>query len=137
MFLNEELYFEITLEGLKSELKRFVKFLKSGELDDFFEIPSDYIVPDDGYSACADDEETSVVFTNDEIGVEVSDFAPEEFLDVFCKAARALDVTGHFYDINDEEYSFTSAAGSDSYQHGDEFCDELDEEAYKEEKDED
>ncbi len=134
MILNEELYFEITLEGVKSECKRFVKFLKSGELDDFFEIPSEYIVYDDGYSACAEDEETSIVFTNDEIGVEISEFSPEEFLDVFCKAACELEVNGHFYDINDEEYSFTSPLGSDGYSHGNEFCDELDEEAYKEDQ---
>ena len=38
MTLWDELYFEITLHGAKSELKKFVNFLKSGELDDFFEI---------------------------------------------------------------------------------------------------
>ena len=49
MTLCEELYFEITLTGTKSELKKFVSFLKSGELDDFFEITSDYINYDDEY----------------------------------------------------------------------------------------
>ena len=37
MILYEEIYFEITFSGLKSELKKMVKFLKSGELEDFFE----------------------------------------------------------------------------------------------------
>ena len=41
MTLWDELYFEATLHGLKSELKKFVNFLKSGELDDFFEITSE------------------------------------------------------------------------------------------------
>ena len=43
MILCEELYFEITVTGIKSELKKFISCLKSGELDDFFEFSSDYI----------------------------------------------------------------------------------------------
>ena len=49
MTLYEEIYFEITFSGVKSELKKMVKFLKSGELDDFFEITSDYICYADEY----------------------------------------------------------------------------------------
>ena len=41
MKLYDELYFEITLKGQKSELVKFIRFLKSGELDDFFEMKSD------------------------------------------------------------------------------------------------
>ena len=47
MTLCEELYFEITLTGEKANLKKFVTFLKSGELDDFFEVTSEYIHYDD------------------------------------------------------------------------------------------
>ena len=35
MTLCEELFFEIKLCGEKKELKKFIEFLKSGELDDF------------------------------------------------------------------------------------------------------
>ena len=42
MTLNEELYFEITLKGVKSDLKKFIDFLKSGELDEFFEFSTDF-----------------------------------------------------------------------------------------------
>ena len=37
MTLCEELFFEITVSGTKSELKKLVSFLESGGLDDFFE----------------------------------------------------------------------------------------------------
>ena len=50
MILCEELYFEITFTGIKSELKKFISCLKSGELDDFFELSSDYISYDDEYA---------------------------------------------------------------------------------------
>lgn len=139
MILYEELFFEITMEGTKSELKKMAGFLKSGELDDFFECSSDYISYDDSFATAGDNEKASMIFTNDDLGVEIGEFNPEEFLDVFCKAARALDVHGHFYDIDDEEYSFVSLAGDEDYENGKatkRFNDELDEEAYKEEQEE-
>ena len=49
MTLYDELYFEINLIGPKSEIKKFVRYLQSGELDDFFEITSDYINYEDNY----------------------------------------------------------------------------------------
>ena len=50
----------------------------------------------------------------DEYGIEIDEFDTDEFLEALCKAARALDVRGHLYDIDDEEYRFISEAG-DSY----------------------
>lgn len=139
MKLYEELYFEINVEGQKSELKKFVRFLKSGELEDFFEITNDYFCYDDEYQGKGDDEETSFVFTNDDLGIEIDEFNPEEFLEMFCKGGKNLSLSGHFYDIDDEEYDFTSAVGDDSFEHGSngkKFNDELDEAADAEEEEE-
>lgn len=139
MILSEELYFEITARGTKSEIKKLVKFLKSGELDDFFEITSDYISYNDDYAILDDDGVCEMIFSNDDIGIEADEFDVEDFLDIFCKAARNLDLVGHIYDINDDEYNFTSETGATSYRNlGDvcEFNDELDAEAYSEELDE-
>ena len=52
--------------------------------------------------------------SDEECGIEIDEFDTDEFLDVFCRASRALDVRGQLYDIDDEEYSFISEAG-DSY----------------------
>lgn len=138
MKLYDELYFEINLKGPKAELAKFVRFLKSGELDEFFEISSDYIVYSDDYASTEDDKATEITFTNDDIGVEISSFNPEDFLDVFCKAARALEVRGHFYDLDDEEFDFSSPAGDRDYTDGAssiDFNDELDSYARGEEID--
>ena len=114
MTLCEELYFEITLTGAKSELKKFVSFLRSGELDDFFTFESEYITYDDGFDAADASAESSITFSNDDCGIEIDEFDTDEFLDVFCRAAKSLDVTGILYDIDDEEFCFASEAG-DSY----------------------
>lgn len=114
MTLCEELYFEITLTGIKSDLKKFVSFLKSGELDEFFEVSSDYINYDDDYETADPNRELSIVFSNDDIGIEIDDFDTDEFLEVFCKAAKPLYVKGVLYDIDEEEYEFVSAK-DDSY----------------------
>lgn len=137
MKLYDELYFEITLEGTKAELKKFVKFLKSGELDEFFEVSSDYIIYNDAFSTATDETETDIVFTNDDFGIEISSLSPEDFLDVFCKGTRALDVRGHLYDIEDEEYTFRSPRGDTDYVSGadTEFNDELDARAAEEDFD--
>lgn len=135
MILHEELYFEITLTGEKSELKKFTKFLTSGELDDFFEVDSEYINYGDEYADSDDGAEADIIFSNDDLGIEIGRFDVEEFLDVFCHAAKRLDVVGHIYDINDEEYNFTSAEGSSDYKNlsNVNINDELDEEAENEE----
>lgn len=114
MTLCEELYFEINVSGAKSEIKKLISFLKSGELDEFFEFSSEYISYDDGYAGKADNESTSIVISNDDYGIEIEEFDTDEFLEIFCKASKNLDVSGHLYDIDDEEYSFASDAG-DSY----------------------
>lgn len=137
MILCEEIYFEITLKGERDEVKKFARFLKSGELDDFFESAGDFISYSDEESDGADT--LTMVFSNDDLGIECDEFDTEEFLDVFCKAAKNLDVTGHIYDINDDEYCFTSDAGSGDYANARSvarFNDELDEAAYDEELDE-
>ena len=136
MVLNEEIYFEITAKGIKTEIKKFAKFLSSGELDDFFEVSSDYINYADEFATASDDEEVEMTFTNDDIGIEVDEFDPEEFLDTFCHAAKSLELVGHIYDINDEEYNFVSEAGSADYRNSrniNKFNDELDEAADDEE----
>ena len=135
MTLCEELYFEITLTGTKSELKKFVSFLKSGELDDFFEVTSDYINYDDEFEGALPEQETSIIFSNDDMGIEIDEFDTDEFLEVFCKAARRLDVEGRLFDIDDEEYEFVSEVGDSYYLNAKrtkKFNDELDEKAYEE-----
>ena len=135
MILCEEIYFEITLKGEREEVKKFARFLKSGELDEFFEVSSDFI-------SYADDDGTdslTMVFSNDDLGIECDELDTEEFLDLFCKAARKLEISGHIYDINDDEFSFISDAGSSDYINARKvarFNDELDEAAYDEEIDE-
>ncbi|MBE6533266.1 MAG: hypothetical protein E7676_07240 [Ruminococcaceae bacterium] len=114
MTLYDELYFEITATGPKSEIKRLVSFLKSGEINDFFEFSSDYIIYDDDYATASADEEATVVISNDDFGIEIDEFHTDEFLEVFCKAAKNLYVKGQLFDIDDEEYTFVSDVG-DSY----------------------
>lgn len=135
MTLCEELYFEITLTGAKSELKKFISFLKSGELDEFFEISPEYISYDDEYDTTPPEGETSITFSNDDYGIEIDEFDTDEFLEVLCKAAKALDVRGNLYDIDDEEYSFISEKGDSYYLNAKRtslFNDELDEKAREE-----
>ena len=114
MTLCEELYFEITLTGPKSELKKFVSYLKSGELDEFFEVTSDYIHYDDEYDSTEPEKETTIIFSNDDYGIEIDEFDTDEFLETFCKAAKALYVKGTLFDVDEEEYEFFSQRG-DSY----------------------
>lgn len=139
MILSEEIYFEITVKGLKSEIKKLVKFLNSGELEDFMEITHDYINYSDEYASADDSENAEMIFTNDDLGIEVSEFDTEEFLDIFCKAAKSLDVVGHIYDINDDEFNFVSELGRSDYINSrsvNKFNDELDAAAYDEELEE-
>ena len=110
----EELYFEIKLTGVKSELKKFVSYLKSGELDEFFEFDSDFISYDDEYDDAGSDTETSIVLSNDDVGIEIDEFDTDEFLEVFCKAGKNLHMRGTLFDADEEEYEFISAIG-DSY----------------------
>lgn len=140
MTFCEELYFEIKLTGVKSELKKFVSYLKSGELDEFFEFDSDFISYDDEYDDAGSDTETSIVLSNDDVGIEIDEFDTDEFLEVFCRAAKSLYVEGRFFDIDDDDYEFISAAGDSYYvnaRKSKRFNDELDEKAYEEDMYED
>lgn len=114
MTLCEELYFEITLTGAKSDVKKLISYLKSGELDEFFEFSGDYISYDDEYENAAPEAEVSVTLSNDDYGIEIDEFDTDEFLEIFCRAAKDIEVYGSLYDIDDEEYKFKSDKG-DSY----------------------
>ena len=137
MTLWDELYFEITSKGAKSDIKKLVSFLKSGELDDFFEITEDYIIFDDGYALADNDTETEMIFTNDDYGIEIESIDADEFLELFCKAAKNLDVYGTISDIDGAELKFESEKGNASYinsRHAMRFNDELDEVILDEER---
>ena len=138
MTLYEELYFEITLQGSKNELQKFERYLRSGALDDFFEVQDDYICHDDAFATADESAACEMIFTNDDFGIEIDEFSPEEFLEEFCKAARNLDVQGHLYDIEDEEFHFISEKGDSYYVNGKKaraFNDELDAQASAEDVD--
>ena len=140
MTLYEELYFDIKVTGPKSEITHFASFLKSGELDEFFEFSADYIIYDDDYATADASQEVSITISNDDFGIEIDEFHTDEFLEVFCKAAKNLDVKGRLFDVDDEEYEFSSQNG-DSYnvnaRRSARFNDELDERAYEEDMYED
>lgn len=140
MILHDEIYFEITLEGKKDELTRFYSYALSGALDEFFDVNEEYLVFDDFYETSGDNDTVTLIFTNDEYGIERDRFDPEEFLDVFCKGAEKLYVSGCIYDIDDEEYRFISHEGDSSFTNVKritKFNDELDEEAEREEREAD
>ena len=137
MTLWDELYFEITMHGAKAEIKKVISFLKSGELDDFFEVTPDYIILDDGYPELSDAETTDLVFSNDDYGIEIEEFDTDEFLELLCKAAKNLEITGTLYDMEDNEFSFVSPEGDAYYYNSraSRFNDELDDVALDEEVD--
>ena len=114
MILCDEFYFEVTFTGAKAEIKKIAKFLKSGGLEEFFDFDDSYISYDDAYFDAADEEETWLTLSNDDYGIEIDEIDADELLEVLCRAAKTLHVSGSLYDINDEEYDFVSKAG-DSY----------------------
>ena len=135
MTLYEELYFDIKLSGQKAELKKFISFLRSGGLEDFFEFSSEYISYDDRFNDVAPEEESFIFVSNDDYGIEIDEFDTDEFLEVLCRAARALDVEGQVYDADDEEYSFRSDAGNSYYVNA-KFVAKFNEDEDREEEDE-
>ena len=140
MTLYEELFFEITVRGKKADLKKFASFLKSGELDDFFEISSEYIIYDDNYADVDDEADSEIIFTTDDYGIEIDEFEVDEFLEVLCKAGKSLDIYGCIYDIDEEEYNFSSERGDSYYintRKAMKYNDELDEIAVDEDSEED
>ena len=139
MLLHDEIYFEITLEGNKTDLEKFASYATSGVFDDFFEVCDDYIIYDDNHNTASDSEKLTMVFTNDDYGIEIDTLDAEDFIETLCRGAQKLYVNGCVYDIEDEEYRFVSHEG-DSYftnaKHINKFNDELDEIAEEEEIDE-
>lgn len=115
MTLYDELYFEITAIGPKSEMKNFINYLKSGELDEFFEFSEDYINYEDDYPTATPGQEVTVTITNDDWGIEIDEFHTDEFLEVICKAGKRLYLKGSLFDVDDEEYSFVSDVGDAYY----------------------
>lgn len=115
MTLYDELYFDITATGVKSEIKNFINYLKSGELDDFFEFSTDYINYDDDYADTPAEREVSIVISNDDFGIEIDEFDTDEFLEIICKAGKNLYLKGQLFDVDDEEYSFVSEVGDAYY----------------------
>ena len=107
------------------------------DLDEFFEITEDNVIYSDNYRFASAGETVSVTVSNDDYGIEIDSFNPEEFLDVLCAAGRELHIYGNLFDIDDEEYMFTSAIGSNSYTNAYDvdFHDELDDEARREDVD--
>ena len=136
MLLCEELYFEITLTGVKSEIKKLVTFLKTGGLDDFFEFSADYISYDDEFDTTENEGKTSVVLANDDYGIEIDELDTDDFLDVFCRAAKNLDVVGSLYDADEDEYRFISDAGESYYLNSDKIS-KVNEDLDREEEDSD
>ena len=114
MILCEELYFDITLMGAKSEIKKFASFLRAGGLDDFFEFSSEYISFSDDFEDADDSERVSMTISNDDWGIEIDEFDTDEFLEVFCRASKNLFANGELFDIDDEQFAFVSEEG-DSY----------------------
>lgn len=137
MRLHEELYFEITAEGTKQELDRFVSYVTSGVLDDYIEFTDDYVIYSDNYNDNTG-EEVSITLANDDYGIEIDTVNPEEIIDIICRGGKNLYIHGHIFDIDDEDYAFISHAGDAAFVNCEniEFKDELDMEAYKEELDE-
>ena len=115
MILYEELYFEINASGAKSEIKNFVDYLKSGELNDFFEFSDEYVNYDDNYDSADSAAEVSVIIANDDYGIEIDEFDTDEFLEILCKAGRRVYLKGQLFDADNEEYSFVSEAGNSYY----------------------
>ena len=138
MTLCDELYFEITLRGEKQYAEKFIKYVKSGALEDYIEHAVEYVVCEHEFSYADSDDEVEIFFSNDDFGIEIDEFDPEEFLEVFLKGTRELFVSGQLYDIEDEEYAFVSKEGTDSFfniKNVTDFNDELDREAAKEDLD--
>ena len=135
MRLHEELYIDITVQGKRCDIDKFIAYITSGELDDFFEITSDLITYDDEYNTAGTATEVKAFISNDSYGFEIDSFNPEEFLDAFCAGGYNVFIQGHLYDIDDEEYRFVSPVGETSYDDASKihYKDELDFEAQREE----
>ncbi len=115
MTLYEELYFDINIEGRKSDIEKFISALGAGALDDFFEFDSEQIEYDDGFDAAEGTKTTSVSFSNVDIGIEIEELSVYDLLDALCKIGKNLELRGEIYDADDDEYRFQSPAGESYY----------------------
>ena len=130
MYLYDEIYFEISAWGEKNEIKKFARYLRSGAFDDFLEVSPDFVSYGDDFATAEDTAEVELYFSNDDLGIELAKLETDDFLDVLCKESATIDLKGHLYDINDDEYCFVCPRGSASYSDamgGTKFNDELDE----------
>ena len=136
MTLYEELNFEITVRGKKSDIKRAISAFRSGELDDFFDFSEEYIMYDDSFADADDGMDTEAILTTDACGIEIDEIEAEELLEVICKVTESLDIFGYLYDVDEEEYGFSSEKGDSYYvnsRRAKSFNDELDAVALDEE----
>lgn len=115
MIFSDSVCFDITVFGEKKDVSKFVSYIRSGELNEFFEISDDMLFFDDNYDSSGADSEVRVIFSSDEFGIEVDEFDADEFLEVICKAGRALLIKGSFYNFDDDEIRFISRSGDDYY----------------------
>ena len=128
MIFYDEVYYEITLKGLKSNLKKVIDFLLNDGLEDFFEFDEEMIIYGDTYNQSTDSMITDITIASDD-GIQIDSFDVDEFLETFCRVAKQLDVYGFIYDSDEVEYSFISGAGNDFYENSRDFGkfnDELD-----------
>lgn len=115
MTLYEELYFDINIEGAKSDIERFVSALEAGALDDFFEFDSELIEYDDDFDTKGDSSDTSISFSNVDIGMEIDELSVFDLLDELCRIGKKLEMRGEIYDADDDEYRFISHRGESYY----------------------
>ena len=138
MRLHEELYFEITVKGARGSINKFVSFLTSGVLDDFFEFTSDYVIYGDDYYDNSKNDDITITLANDDYGIEIDSINPERFLDVLCSGGENLFIHGNLYDVDNDEYRFVSNEGTTSYDDADniDYSDELEDDGDDEEDEE-
>ena len=115
MTLYDELYFDINIEGAKSDIKRLVLALEDGALDDYFEFDKDQIEYDDDFDGKSDDADTSISFANVDIGIEIDELSVYDLLDELCRIGKRLELRGEIYDADDDEYRFISHRGESFY----------------------
>ena len=119
MTLYDELYFDITIEGTKSELRKFVTAIRDGALDDFFEDGADYLDFSDDYATADDSKHTVIYLTNQDFGIEIDELEVAEFLEEICKNGKNLELRGEIYDADDDAYRFISETGDPYYLNAD------------------
>ena len=138
MRLHEELYFEITAKGARNDIDKFVSFLTSGVLDDYFEFTSDYVIYGDDYYDNAKNDEISITLANDDYGIEIESINPERIIEFICHGGKDLFIHGNLYDVDNDEFRFVSNEGSTDFEDADniDYSDELEDDGDDEEEEE-